>query len=187
MSLKGARWLALGPLAVCTTLTASAGADDGKLRDPEFSGAWQLRAGATYRRLYDVPIYAGEFGVAFGGWDERGSDFVTLDLILPGRTENGLAVSGGSIGYRGDWPVSKLRLGFSAAFEVLTVHRITTDSGMSTGGFALSVFAGYDLYRGRGSALAVDLAFNVDPMLDTKETDDATVVWGPTLGLAYRL
>jgi hypothetical protein len=175
-------WLALAT----DPARALAQENTGRPDDPEPSGAWQLRAGATYRRLYDVPIYAGTFGAAFGGWDERGGDYVFVDLLLPGRTEYGLAFSGGAVGYRSDWQFSRARVGFSAALAVMSVERATKDEKMSGGGFAISGFAGYDVLRTPGSVLAVDLVLNLDPIFGG-EGSDAALVWGPTLGVSYRL
>jgi hypothetical protein len=148
------------------------------------SGFLQLRTGATYRRLYNIPILAGEFGAAIGGWDERGSDYVAFDVIAPGRTENGLAFWGGALGYRGDWQLSvRFRVGFSAGLAVVGLSRETTEDAIASGGFALSGFAGWDLLRSQSGVLALDLALNTDPTFG----DSTTVVWGPTLGLSYRL
>jgi hypothetical protein len=147
------------------------------------SGVAQFRAGATYRRLYDIPIFAGEFGAALGSWDERRGKYLAVNFIAPGRTENGLSLWGVSAGLRANWQLSDVRLGLHAGLEYLEVDRATYRSTLASLGFALAGFVGWDFLHSEAGVVGVDLALNADPFFG----HDTALFWGPTLGLHYRI
>jgi hypothetical protein len=158
-------------------------AGDTRAVDRFGSGAWQFRAGGTYRRLYDIPVYAGELGAAVGAWDREDGDYFSLDFILPGWTENGLSVAGVSAGYRADWRISRTRVGFNVGLQTWRIQRVTDDRAITGTGLALSAFIGYDVLRTSGSAWSIDGALNLDPFIG----NDSVLLWGPTVGLSCRL
>jgi hypothetical protein len=137
-----------------------------------------LRAGASYRLVWDIPIVAGELGGCIGKWARGKSFHCGGASLLLGRTEAGLAVSGWTLGYRADWALGPLRLGIAPGIGGISFSRVTSGSSMKTGGPRVSLLAGVTLLDTDSGAIDLEAAFDA--------CFYSAVIWGPTLALAAR-
>jgi hypothetical protein len=170
--------LALVLASSLRALPARAADPRSEKREASSKGHVLLHVGATYRHVYDIPIYGEEFGACFGKWSERGSDCADLSLLI-GRTRAGLLVTGVSFGYRADFTRGPVYVGILPRIGTLGFGRVTNGGRIAATGISLAAFYGVQLYRGRNSALALEAAFNLD-LYDA-------LIWGPTLAFVSRL
>ena len=140
-----------------------------------------LRGAATYRRLFDIPIYAGTVDLGVGAFNAAGGSYFLLGL-LRGRTHAGLGVTQLSVGYRGDFHTGRLLFGLSITASHVWIGRVTRGGTIDSFAFGGAIFGGWDLMRHHQSALTLELELAVDAPIG----HDVTLVWGPELGVAYR-
>jgi hypothetical protein len=167
----------LPAIAVClvvasTALQARAESDEGHV---------QVRAGATYRRLYDIPVYGVDFGAALGHWDAKHARYVSLDGFI-GRTEYGLHVNGAFLDYRTDWTLGRVHLGYALGPGLLVVETDTNSGSRRSMAVKSSLLLGYELASLGSSVVSIDGSFDFDGVLG----DDFTFLWGPTIATSWR-
>ena len=140
-------------------------------------GAMLLDVGATYRRIYDIPVYGMEFELCGGHWTERGGDFLCGQGFV-GRTAAGLTSGGVALRYRADFAIGPLFLGVAPGIGGLWFKRKTKPGSIGGGGLVLAVLGGARVFHSYASALDVELWLNADLYPQP--------VWGPSLRAAYR-
>jgi hypothetical protein len=141
------------------------------------------RAAATYRRVWDIPVYAveGEVGLGWGTEDVRRAFGVQL---LHGRTDAGLVTWGLDFVFQHESGIGDgAWCGFSAELGSLWFNRATGDGSVAAGGIGGALRLGYDFLREGGVRLGPELA------LDAMEyiSNSSVLVWGPTAGVRLRM
>jgi hypothetical protein len=130
----------------------------------------------AYRGVYDLGLGGGGIDFSFGG-DYPVSGAFEL-RILGGRSMGGLGF--GDVAAMGSMmarPGGGLRLGFALGLEAMMIARATNGDLMSGGGLTGLFRLGYDFGRAQGFFVEGDAT-----LLYT-----GTTIWGPTLGVGYRL
>jgi hypothetical protein len=149
--------------------------------EPAPEGNALVRGGATYRHLFDIPVYGAEAGLAIGSFDASGGTYFLLHGLY-GRTQAGLGVGQLGAGFRGEARLSRVSLGGQLSFGPLWVARATKSGALSSWGIEGTLVLGCDLFGDERGALALELELAVDAVGGR----DATVFWGPGLALSYR-
>jgi hypothetical protein len=141
------------------------------------------RAAATYRRVWDIPVYAmeGEVGLGWGTNQARRAFGIQL---LRGRTQAGLAAWGLDFVFQHEWGiVDGLWGGFSAELGALWFNRATGDGSVAAGGIGGALRLGYDFVREDGLRLGPEIAFDAIGYIG----NTSVLVWGPTAGVRLRM
>jgi hypothetical protein len=140
------------------------------------------RLGATYRRIYDIPVYGGEPGLCIGSWDRAGTGCLNLSLFW-GRTEAGLEARALGARYRLDRPVAGSYAGAEAGLGMLWFIRATNGESLSSATLMLAPLLGLTLLRSDSDELGVEATFSLDLAFGA----DVALFWGPALYLTYRM
>jgi len=168
-------------VTVCVALAPAEGFAQPQRAEPR-EGYVLARAAATYRRVWDIPVYAleAELGLGWGTEEVRrafGAQF------LHGRTQAGLPAWGVDFVFQHEWGIGDaLWCGFSAELGTLWFNRATGDGSVAGGGIGGALRLGYDFVRGDGIRLGPEIAF--DAMEYVSNT--SVLVWGPTVGFRLR-
>jgi len=151
-------------------------------RAGEHGGVNRVSAGATYRRLYDIPVYGLDFGIAIGKWDADGRGrFFAIDGVWA-RSENGLGVRAVYLGYRADYAFPPFLLGFTAGPGFVLVERFTVSADLLSFGIQAAGHWALGLWRTPRTLLSLEARINTDWLPRV----DQTLFWGPSLELALR-
>jgi hypothetical protein len=113
-------------------------------RSPFSAKIW---AGPGYRRIYDVNVYAGDFGVALGAQKGASGWYAVMEGMI-GRTDHGLRAYEAWVGASWEGVMDRVHLGLGVHVGLLGFVRATTDgtiNGMGMGAFG---FATVDVVQG---------------------------------------
>jgi hypothetical protein len=141
--------------------------------------------GVDYRRLHDFGMALGDVTLAVGGREHGNRTAFFAAEFQGGATEQGLTVLDGRAGVRMLWRVGRhLRPGFGIDAGMLSVDRATTTDSAKAPLFGVSGLCAYDVATWAGGQALFAVA---RVALDVVVAWPWPVLWGPTLGLGFRL
>jgi len=142
-----------------------------------------MDAGYAYRRLYSIPIHAGEVELSFGGALKSVSIYGTIGGLF-GRTEQGLLVTRITSGPSLLFPVTeKFRLGVAIRTSTVAVQRVTAGDTMGAFGFGFFGNATYDVITVDPVAFYVGARVGGETFMNSKPN---AWLWGGSLNLGFR-
>jgi hypothetical protein len=140
-------------------------------------------AGFAFRQVYSVPIYAGEFELAFGGALKSLSVYGTFG-VLYGQTSAGLTTTRLGLGSNLLFPISnRVRLGVEPRTTILFIRRVTQESSMGGIGFGMYAAGTFDIADLDPWVLYAGVRVGTDVYLGSEPT---ALLWGGTLSLGAR-
>jgi hypothetical protein len=152
-------------------------------KGPRHGFSMSADAGFAFRQVYNVPIYAGDFELAFGGAFRSVSVYGTFG-ILYGETSAGLSARRIGVGANVLFPISgRVRLGIEPRSTLFTVQRVTQQSSMGGIGFGVYAAATFDLVDLDPWWLYAGVRLGADTYLGAEPT---ALLWGGTLSLGAR-
>jgi hypothetical protein len=137
--------------------------------------------GAAYRRIFSVPIYAGELGISLGGGNDKMAFFFDINAML-GRTEYHLQSGQFDIGGSIEGNFAPAHLGFNLHLSYMYIARTTSSATMDSLGVGIAPFFLVDVVPFDGNALYL----GVRVPLDLYNGSPAPGVWGITGMLGIR-
>jgi hypothetical protein len=148
--------------------------------------AFRAEGGATFSRIYDIPITGGEGTIALGA-EFKGQFAIYGGLsVFAGQQETGLSAV--QVHFSGDiekkW--GRFRLGGGASVGDLSLERATVSTNTEALMLGLLALASFDVIQWgehNNSAVYLSAKFRADLAFG----DDAPVLWGPTFGLGVRI
>lgn len=143
---------------------------------------------ATYRRVYDVGMIAGEVdaavGLTIGGGGRRPKAVYFEAGFYSGETDGGLTVRGTQWSVPLEIPIGPLRAMIAPTLGTVSITRATTGAPMSAttlglaGGLSLDLVSSHDHAVGLLARLAGSETLSL--------AGSAPFVWGPSAGLFVR-
>jgi hypothetical protein len=148
---------------------------------PEHGASFRIGVGATYARMFTVPMYGGELSLGLGGRFGRLPGYIYLGLTLERmETERGLDVYGAHFTPDLEWKFGVLRLGVVGRVGFLTVQRITEPSSMlANASIGVAGRASVDFFTQGTNTLYLAAEIRADSYFDP-------IVISPNLSLGYR-
>jgi hypothetical protein len=136
---------------------------------------FKFSAGAFYNRSYTVNVWGGHALVAVGSTADNSSWEINFQYAR-GRSEHGLDLNEGRVGFSYDWFLDRFRFGLGPTIGFLSLERATRSGDITTALYGFDVHASFDVVRvSNSSAFFVDLRAKVE-----------TGIWGPLLLVGFR-
>jgi hypothetical protein len=133
----------------------------------------KFEAGPTVRRIFRVPVYGIDLGLALGSQTRIGAFYGTLGGLI-GATNLGLIAKQFAAGVAWEAPIGAFRLGIGLRSTLFGIERVSTDNTMwGLGGGAIAN-ATYDLYEGEEHAVYLGVKAGADFL----DGDDLPILWG---------
>jgi hypothetical protein len=143
----------------------------------------KFEADAAFRRVWDVPVYGGDFAVSLGAQTRAGGFYGTFSGLI-GETNYGLEARQYALGASWEAPIERVHLGLLLHTTLFGISRATTDHSMYDVGGGAFGFASCDLAAQEHTAIYVALKAGGDVFSGSGEMP---VLWGASAGLGLRL
>jgi hypothetical protein len=140
----------------------------------------KLTGGAMYHRIFTLPFYGADVGLALGGQpSEHGAFYGTLN-VFRGRTEYGLTTTMVRGGAAGEGVFDRFRAGGGIEVLYLGFKRVGRGSNIDAPALGLYGSLSLDLVKIDGSAIFLGARFDADM------TWQGSFAWGPGAFLGFR-
>jgi hypothetical protein len=148
--------------------------------------AWRLEGGATFLRLYDIPISGGEGTVALGAEFPGHLALYGSFTTFGGVQETGLGALHVQLAFEAEAKFGRFRIGGGGSFGDVSLWRATSSENTDAPTFGVLARTSVDLLQwgprdSGGFYLQAKLRAQVAVALDA-----APLLWGPTLGVGVR-
>lgn len=152
-------------------------------KEPRRGFSMSADAGFAFRQVYGVPIYAGDFDLAFGAALKSVSIYGTFGVIY-GHTSAGLTTTRLGIGSNVLFPISnRVRIGVEPRTTLLFIRRVTQDDSMGGIGFGMYAAGTFDIVDLDPWVLYAGVRLGTDVYLGS---EPLALLWGGTLSLGAR-
>jgi hypothetical protein len=140
----------------------------------------KMTGGAMYHRIFTLPFYGADVGLAFGGQpSEHGAFFATLN-VFRGRTEYGLTTTMLRAGAAGEGVFDRFRAGAGVEVLYLGFKRVGRGSNIDTAALGVYGMLSLDVVKIDGSAIFAGVRLDLDA------TWQGDLAWGPGLFVGFR-
>ena len=140
----------------------------------------KITGGAMYHRIFTLPFYGADVGLAFGGQpSEHGAFFATLN-VFRGRTEYGLTTTMLRAGAAGEGVFDRFRAGAGVEVLYLGFKRVGRGSNIDTPALGVYGMLSLDVVKIDGSAIFAGARLDLDA------TWQGNLAWGPGAFLGFR-
>ncbi|MDB4945517.1 MAG: hypothetical protein JWP97_5051 [Labilithrix sp.] len=153
-------------------------------RAPVARTPWALRLDGAYamRRLFDLGVTGGDFGIAFGAQPSRHFAAWWATRLQLGGTDSGLSVWSLRSGAEVEAVYDPVRFGLGLGLMVIDVGRAERPDDVRAWGLEGRAFVRFDAYRTDGFAIFLRAAID-----GGVETSSGSAFWGPGIGAGVEL
>ncbi len=138
-----------------------------------------VSGGASYRRLFGLPVEAADIGLGFGA-DSRGLGLYVRGDFEAGRADRGLTTRTFRLGGSAEGIVGRFRLGGGVDVLRFSVWRVTDSTTIDELGVGAFMLGSLDVVRFDGHALFLGVRGDVDWI-------HSSAVFGASATLGFRL
>ncbi len=140
----------------------------------------KVTGGAMYHRIFTLPFYGADVGLAIGGQPgEHGAFYGTLN-VFRGRTEYGLTTTMVRAGAAGEGVFDRFRAGAGIEVLYLGFKRVGRGSNIDTPAVGVYGMLSLDVVKVDGSAVFAGARLDLDV------TWQGSLAWGPGAFLGFR-